>query len=106
MRLRAGCEYPKQPTASDAEREHPRFLEYTRYRNALDAQLVTAISFRLWLSETEKEENGHSVVYQVTSTEALLTPGWYKNVFPPKRARKGRLITYGPFATKQEAEQA
>lgn len=103
MEPRIANDYAPQPSASDAEIKHPRYGEYARYRSSLARQLVTAMPFRGWLEAMEKEENGHSGVYEVTSKTARLAPGWYKNVFPPNS--KGRCYTYGPVATRQQAER-
>lgn len=104
MEPRIAGDYATQPSVSAAESNHPRFEEYKRYRAALARQLVSAYPFATWLRETEQEESGRSTVYEVTSTKAKLSPGWYKNVFPAKS--NGCCYTHGPFATEQEAEAA
>ncbi len=56
MELRAGCEYPINPTNSEDDTNHPRYPEYRNWRNAMTRQLVAANSFRNWLAQTIEDE--------------------------------------------------
>lgn len=101
MEMSKSCTPPVQPSFTDFEANHPRFREYQQYRQAMTSQLVRGDSFARWLEQVEREENGFTVVYEVTSTKAILKPGWYKNVF-----NRHDCQTLGPFVTQPEAEQA
>lgn len=103
MEPRIAGDYPRQYQATQSERAHPRYAEYAQWVRALDRQLVTAGPFAKWLSDREREENGHETVYQVTALDAQLKPGWYKNKFAP---RTERMTTFGPFLTEAEAQSA
>lgn len=46
---------PRQPHISEADRAHPRFAEYQRYRSSMSALLVEADSFQSWLGSKERE---------------------------------------------------
>ena len=104
MQMSKACTPPVQPSLLDSEANHPRFREYQQYRQAMISQLVRGDSFTRWLEQVEKEENGEEIVFEVTSTKAILKPGWYKNVFAPGKSRD--CTTHGPFGTQLEAEQA
>lgn len=92
MDMSPACTAPTQP---EIPANHPRAAEYARYRSAMSRQMVTASTFSRWLSQTEEFENGRKLVFQVTSLTAPLAPGWYCNVFAPRRrmprARSDRL---------------
>ena len=100
MEPRISGDYAVQPSLSGADSEHPRIGEYLAYRQCLANQLVRAPQFCVWLRDTQEEEQGHTVVYQVMPG-ARMAPGWYANVFPPRSG--GRHRTYGPFSTEQQA---
>ena len=53
MDMSAAAIAPRQPHVSAADREHPRFAEYSRYRSAMSIQLVEAMSFGNWLGSIE-----------------------------------------------------
>jgi hypothetical protein len=100
MEMSAACTAPVSAPISDLDSEHPRFSEYRNYRSAMSSQLVYCISFASWLRQTEEHENGRVIVFQVTSTEAALSPGWYRNVFAPNATHPE---TFGPFSSESEA---
>ena len=99
--MAAGCLPPNQPEVSDDERVHPRYREYAAYRQAMTRQLVAGCTFARWLEQTERDEQGFSTVFEVTSPEAQLAPGWWRNDFGPGH----RLIAcHGPFDTEEQAK--
>lgn len=95
------CTPPNQPSYTDSEAAHPRFREYRLYRQKMVQQLVAGDSFARWLEQTERAEQGFTTVFEVTSRDAKLAPGWYKNVFG---ANNKLLRCNGPVGTKAEAE--
>lgn len=103
MPISKAAQPPVQPTASLAERKHPRYPDYLRYKAAMSALLVTADTFDLWLQSIEEDENPRTVVFEVkphSSPNHLLAPGWYKHHFGPH----GKLLSRtGPFSTQAEA---
>lgn len=103
MDMNPACTPPTQPAVSATERAHPRYAEYEQYRAAMSRQMVTGATFARWLAETEEFEQGRVTIFEVTRNDAALLPGWYKNKFAPKKLMP---TTYGPFATKAEAESA
>ncbi len=103
MDMSAACTAPVHSEIKDGERNHPRFSEYQKYRSAMARQLVTCGPFAAWLTATVEFENGREIVFEVTSTEAALAPGWYKNRFAPKSQFPR---TFGPFASKETALSA
>lgn len=103
LELRAGCLPPRQPAVTEADRDHPRYPEYAQYLRAMSRQLVTGCTFARWLADTERDEQGFSTVFEVTSPGALLAPGWWRNDFGPGH----KLIAqHGPFASEDLAECA
>lgn len=50
-----------------------------------------------WEAAQRKEREGHSVVFEVTTTTAQLAPGWYINDFLPGEREP---VTYGPFVER------
>ncbi len=100
MEMSVACTPPLSATVSDADRKHPRFGDYQQYRNAMAAQLVYCQSFASWLRATEEHEKGRVIVFQVTSPDAALAPGWYRNEFLPLEQYPE---TFGPYATESAA---
>ena len=101
MDMSSACEPPSQPHCNPPDVSHPRYNDYLRYRAAMCQQMVVGAAFTLWLEQTEKTEKGFVTVYEVTSPAAVLTPGWYRNIFAPGNKLVCR---EGPFATKVIAE--
>ena len=101
MNMSKSCTPPTQPSYTESEAAHPRFREYQLYRQKMTQQLVTGDSFARWIEQIERNENGFETVFEVTSLDAVLKPGWYKNVF-----EKGRKMprSNGPFGSKREAD--
>ena len=100
MDMSAACTAPVHAEIKGSERAHPRFAEYTRYRDAMTRQLVTCGPFSAWLAATEEFEKGREVVFEVTATDAALAPGWYKNRFFAKQQFPR---TFGPFGSRAAA---
>ncbi len=103
MDMSPACTAPVSPHNTEADRQHARFNDYSTYAAAMSRQMVTCMPFKGWLAQTEEHEQGRSVVYQVTATDAALAPGWYKNKFAPKKIMPR---TFGPFACQAQAEAA
>lgn len=103
MDMSAACTAPTHATITKFAETHPRFAEYLRYRSAMSRQMVSCGSFEGWLAGVEEYERGKRIVFQVTSDKAILAPGWYINVFAP---RKQNPQTFGPFKTEEEAKAA
>ena len=80
-----------------SEVAHPRYDEYLKYRHVMACQMVTASTFSVWINQVEEYENGSEVIFEVTSTEAFLKSGWYKNVFAPGHQL---LKCHGPYSTR------
>jgi hypothetical protein len=102
MDISPACSAPIQPAISESERVHPRFAEYSRYRAAMNRQLVTGLSFARWLESKEEFENGREVVFH-TLPGAQLAQGWYKHKFLPNKRMP---LRFGPFASETEAGAA
>lgn len=100
MDMSAACTAPRHDTGTTAERQHPRWADYRSYVSAMSRQMVSGASFASWLSSTEEFENGKRVVFDVLPG-ARMAAGWYVNVFAPGKRDPE---TFGPFATKAEAE--
>lgn len=95
--LAAGCTPPTQPETTADERTHPRYPEYAAYRAAMTWQLVTGCTFAQWLESTERDEQGFTSVFEVTSPLAQLAPGWWRHEFGPGH----KLVAQsGPFASE------
>jgi hypothetical protein len=103
MDMSQACTPPTSPHNSEADRQHQRFNEYRTYAAAMSRQMVACMPFKGWLAQTEESEKAREIVYQVTATDAALTPGWYKNKFAPKKIMPR---TFGPFVTEAEAIQS
>lgn len=102
MDMSIACTPPIQPTASAADQAHPRYNEYQKYRNAMNRQMVTGLSFTAWLESTLAKENGYTIVFH-TLPGAQLAQGWYKHKFAPST---GHMTRFGPFTTEAEAQRA
>lgn len=102
MEMSSACSPPIQPEIAESERTHPRFAEYSRYRAAMNQQLVCGLSFGSWLASKEEFENGREVVFS-TLPGAQLAQGWYKHKFLPSKRQP---LRFGPFATQAEAAHA
>jgi hypothetical protein len=103
MDMNPNCQPPVHAEIREADRAHARFNDYLNYRAAMTRQLVYCQPFDSWLRQTEEHEQGKEVVFQVTSPEAALQLGWYKNKFAAKKLMPR---TFGPYATETEARAA
>lgn len=103
MNMNPACQPPVQPSITAQEQSHPRYGDYLRYRSAMSQQMVTGATFARWLEMTLQDEEGSISIYQVTSPAAQLKPGWYRDVYGPRRVLKA---SFGPFTTEQEAQGA
>jgi hypothetical protein len=80
------------------------FLDYCTYRAKLAVQGVRCIpSFESWADSMNQHRNGWECIYQVTSQNAVLPLGWYKNVFAPNEHEPN---IYGPYPTRAAAVAA
>lgn len=97
---------PINAPISERDRQHPRFLEYMRYRNGMIRLMVNCGSFESWLRGTLETEDTSDVVFK-TKPGATLAHGWYKHKFSYSK-KGGRELTarIGPFKTENEAKAA
>jgi hypothetical protein len=77
-------------------------MRYETYKAAIIAQGSYCYMTRAaWEQARREAAEGRSVVFEVTSDKAILKRGWHKNVFLPGDPHNP--ITFGPFATEEEA---
>jgi hypothetical protein len=79
MDMSAAAIAPRQPSISAAERAHPLFPIYQRYRSSMSVQLVEASSFADWLYQ--REEN--------LKSQAQTARPEYRDFLAWMRANKG-----------------
>lgn len=59
MEMSAACTAPVQPEITPRDMDHPMYNEYMRYRDAMNAQLVSCLSFTAWLHQRAQAAESH-----------------------------------------------
>lgn len=56
MKMSNAAIAPHQPLITDADKTHPQFHEYAKYRSGMSAQLLECESFVDWLSARDRNQ--------------------------------------------------
>jgi hypothetical protein len=103
MDMSPACSYPVQPTATEADRDHPRFAEYSHWLRAMRRQLVSGNTFKNWLAQTEEAERlarPHVSIFQFQGKHPHA--GKWGRV---EYGHKWRVLrSLGPFDSRAESE--